>query len=106
MTTNVFKVKYSNGHEATINSTDESAEQMCNSTFGLTLEQAAEHGCSVELIGPFEPSDEAAATDDADSGTDNTSGGAGTDTNSEQSSTEGDVKPEGTVEGTTEEPQA
>lgn len=104
MTTNVFKVKYSNGHEATINSTDETAEQMCNSTFGLTIEQAAEHGCSVELIGPFEPPVEAAETDGADSGTDSTSGGAGTDTNSEQSSTEPGVDAKGT--SNTEEPQA
>lgn len=106
MTTNVFKITYANGKTAEVNSSDETAEQMCNTTFGLTVEQAAEHGCSVELIGPFEPAGEAVVTEDAGSGTDSTSGGDGTDSNSDQNST-GSDEPVGDTEGTgTDEPQA
>lgn len=51
MTTNIFKVTYANGKVQEHNSTAATAEELCGEIFGLTLEQAAEHGCSVELSG-------------------------------------------------------
>lgn len=61
-----FKITYANGNTTEVNSSLEKAEEVCMQTFGLTPEEAAEHGCSVEVV---EPDSEQESTSDPETET-------------------------------------
>lgn len=50
---NTFEITYSSGLKEEVQMELETAEQVCNQVFGLSLEQAAEMGASVTLVGDY-----------------------------------------------------
>jgi hypothetical protein len=52
---NTFTITYANGMSEDVQMDLETAEEVSNAVFGKTLEQAAEIGCNVVLVGEFVP---------------------------------------------------
>lgn len=66
--TNVFELTYRSGAKETIVTDAQTVEDQCNRTFGMTVDEAAEFGASVVLVGPYDP--EAGAQEELERGLD------------------------------------
>ena len=52
---NTFTITYASGVKEDVQMEAETVDEVANSVFGLTMEAAAEMGCNVTLVGPYEP---------------------------------------------------
>ena len=68
MNTNVFELTYRSGAKETVVTDAQTVEDQCNRTFGMTVDEAAEFGAGVVLVGPYDP--EAGAQEELERGLD------------------------------------